>query len=97
MNTDILVAILTSSVVGSLVTRLFTLIDQAKHSKKIDRMVLFFIIKTLATDAIWNKYISTEDLQFLEECFSEYERLGGNGFCDTLLNRARVLPIKEDE
>ncbi len=96
MNTDIIVAILTSSVVGALVTRIFTLIDQYRHSRKIDRIVLLFIVKQLSTDAIWNKYISSEDLQSLEDAYAEYKQLGGNGYADTLMNRARVLPIKED-
>ena len=96
MQTDIIVAILTSSVVGALVTRIFTLIDQFRHSRKIDRIVLLFIVKQLSTDAIWNKYISTEDLQTIEDAYAEYKRLGGNGYADTLMNRARVLPIKED-
>ena len=97
MSTELWGYILTSSLVASLITQFISFIKGFFHSKKIDRMVLFFIIKTIATDAIWAGHISTEDLQFLEECYSEYKRLGGNGFADTLMNRVRVLPIKEDE
>ena len=97
MKAEILTTILTSSLFASIVTMVVSFIKSFFHSKKIDRMVLFFIIKTIATDAIWAGHISTEDLQFLEECYSEYKRLGGNGFADTLMNRVRVLPIKEDE
>jgi len=97
MRAEILTTILTSSLFASIVTMVVGFIKSFFHSKKIDRMVLFFIIKTIATDAIWAGHISTEDLQFLEECYSEYKRLGGNGFADTLMNRVRVLPIKEDE
>ena len=93
---NIIVAILTSSVVGAIVTRIFTMIDQSKRAKKVDRIVLLFIIKSLATDAIWNKFITTEDLQSLEDAYAEYKALGGNGYADTVMNRARVLPIKED-
>lgn len=96
MNTDIIVAILTSSVVGSIVTRLFTMIDQAKHSRKIDQIVLLFVIKTLANDALFEGSISTEDLQTLEDAYSEYKRLGGNGYADTIMRKVRALPIKED-
>ena len=97
MRAEILTTILTSSLFASIVTMVVSFIKSFFHSKKIDRMVLFFIIKTIATDAIWAGHISTEDLKFLEECYSEYKRLGGNGFADTLMNRARALPIKEDE
>jgi flagellar biosynthesis protein FliQ len=97
MKAEILTTILTSSLFASIVTMVVGFIKSFFHSKKIDRMVLFFIIKTIATDAIWAGHISTEDLQFLEECYSEYKRLGGNGFVDTIMNRVRVLPIKEDE
>ena len=97
MKAEILTTILTSSLFASIVTMVVGFIKSFFHSKTIDRMVLFFIIKTIATDAIWAGHISTEDLQFLEECYSEYKRLGGNGFADTLMNRVRVLPIKEDE
>lgn len=97
MSAEILWTILTSSLFASIVTMVISFIKSFFHSKKVDRLVLFFIIKTLATDAIWAGYISTEDLQFLEKCYSEYKRLGGNGFADTLMNRVRVLPIKEDE
>jgi len=97
MRTEILGYILTSTLVASLVTQLISFIKDYFRSRKRDRIILLFIVKSLATDAIWNKYISTEDLKALEDAYAEYKALGGNGFADTLLNRARVLPIKEDE
>ncbi|MBQ7746012.1 MAG: hypothetical protein IJT92_00945 [Spirochaetia bacterium] len=97
MSNQLLIAIITSSATGTAVGAIIGIIKDFFHSKKVDRLVLFFIIKTLATDAIWAGYISTEDLQFLEKAYKEYKRLGGNGFADTLMNRVRMLPIKEDE
>ena len=97
MRTEILGYILTSTLVASLVTQLISFIKDYFRSRKRDRIILLFIVKSLATDAIWNKYISTEDLKALEDAYAEYKALGGNGFADTLLNRARVLPIKEEE
>lgn len=97
MQTDIIVAILTSGACGTVFGVIVGVIKDFIRSKKVDRMVLFFIIKSLATDAIWAGHISTEDLKFLEECYAEYKRLGGNGFADTLMNRVRVLPIKEED
>ena len=97
MDKQLLYTILTSGACGTVFGVIVGVIKDFIRSKKVDRMVLFFIIKSLATDAIWAGHISTEDLKFLEECYAEYKRLGGNGFADTLLNRARVLPIKEDE
>ena len=97
MRTEILGYILTSSLVASLITQFISFIKDCFRSRKRDRIILFFIVKGLATDAIWDKYISTEDLKALEDAFAEYKALGGNGFADTLMNKARVLPIKEDE
>ena len=97
MKAEILSAILTSSLFASIVTMFISFIKDFFRSRKRDRIILLFIVKSLATDAIWNKYISTEDLKALEDAYAEYKALGGNGFADTLLNRARVLPIKEDE
>ena len=97
MKTEILSAILTSSLFASIVTMFVSFIKDFFRSRKRDRIILLFIIKSLATDAIWNKYISTEDLKAIEDAYAEYKALGGNGFADTLMNRARALPIKEDE
>ena len=97
MRTEILSAILTSSLFASIVTMFISFIKDFFRSRKRDRIILLFIVKSLATDAIWNKYISTEDLKALEDAYTEYKALGGNGFADTLMNRVRVLPIKEDE
>ena len=97
MRAEILSAILTSSLFASIVTMFISFIKDFFRSRKRDRIILLFIVKSLATDAIWNKYISTEDLKALEDAYAEYKALGGNGFADTLMNRVRVLPIKEDE
>ena len=97
MNEQIIVAILTSSLVASIFTQLISFIKSFFHARKVDSMVLFFIIKQMGTDAIFSGYVSPEDLRFLEECFAEYKRLGGNGFADTLMNRVRVLPLREEE
>ena len=97
MDMELLKIILTSSVVASAFTTVIGFVKDFFRSRKRDRIILLFIVKSLATDAIWNKYISTEDLKALEDAYAEYKALGGNGFADTLLNRARVLPIKEDE
>ena len=97
MDMGLLKVILTSTVVASLITQIISIIKDVIRSRKRDRIILLFIVKSLATDAIWDKHISTEDLKALEDAFTEYKALGGNGFADTLMNRARVLPIKEDE
>ena len=97
MDKQLLYTILTSGACGTVFGIIVGIIKDYLHSRKVDRMVLYFIIKSLATDAIWAGHISTEDLKFLEECYSEYKRLGGNGFADTLMARVRVLPIKEEE
>jgi len=96
MDKQLLYAILTSSAVGTIVGAVIGVVKDFIRSKKVDRIVLLFIIKQLSTDAIWNKFISTEDLQSLEDAYTEYKRLGGNGYADTLMKRARELPIKED-
>jgi len=97
MRAEILVTILTSSLFASAMTMIVSFVKSFFHARKVDSMVLFFIIKTMGTDAIFSGYVSPEDLRFLEECFAEYKRLGGNGFADTLMNRVRVLPLREDE
>ena len=97
MKAEILSAILTSSLFASIVTMFVSFIKDFFRSRKRDRIILLFIVKSLATDAIWNKYISTEDLKALEDAYAEYKALGGNGFADTLMGRAMALPIKEDE
>ena len=95
MPKEMIVALLTSSAVATIVGRLINFISSSLHSRKIDRMILLYIIKEMCTDALFNGYISSEDLQCLEEMLAEYKRLGGNGYADTIMNKVRELPISD--
>ena len=97
MNTEILWAILTSSLFATVVTAIISFIKDYFRSRKRDRIIFLFIVKFLATDALFSKSISTEDLKCLEDAYTEYKALGGNGFADTLMRKVRDLPIWEDE
>ena len=97
MHIDVIVAILTSSTVATIVSQIIGAIKHFMHYRKINRILLLYVIKELATEAIWNGYITTEDLQCLEDAYGEYKPEGGNGYADTLIGRARELPILSEE
>lgn len=96
MDNQLLYAILTSSAVGTVVGTIIGIIKDFFRSKKIDRIVLLFIIKTLGTEALFEGGISNEDLQSLEDAYTEYKALHGNGYADTIMRKVRVLPLKEE-
>lgn len=97
MNIDIIVAILTSSLVATVVSQVISLVKSLARYKKRDKIILFFIIKSLATDALFQGYISSGDLKILEDAYAEYKALGGNGYADTLMAKVRELPLREDK
>ena len=97
MTTEMIVAILTSSTVATIVGSIINFIRSSLHSRKVDRMTLLYIIKQLGTDALFENGISSGDLECLEEMVTEYKRLGGNGYADTLMDKVRELPWRREE
>lgn len=97
MSAEILWTILTSSLVAAIVSQVIGFIKALKRYKKRDKIILFFIIKSLATDALFQGYISSGDLKILEDAYAEYKALGGNGYADTLMAKVRELPLREEK
>ena len=97
MSADLLWAILTSSLVATITSQVFGFIKALKRYKRRDKIILFYIIKELAVDAIFARHVSNDDLKILEDAYAEYKAMGGNGYADTLLDRVRALPLWGDD
>ena len=54
-------------------------------------------IKWLAKKHIQAGEIDIDDLAILEEMYSSYHDLGGNGYIETVMTCVRSLPVKDNE
>ena len=54
-------------------------------------------IKWLAKKYIQAGEIDIDDLAILEEMYSSYHDLGGNGYIETVMTCVRSLPVKDNE
>lgn len=97
---EIILAILGSTAFTTIVTAIVNDIihkNSVKNNSSKGTMSLMGLeIRRTCKEAIKHKAISIIELEQLEECYKVYKDMGGNGFIDTLLTKARALPIEED-
>ena len=71
--------------------------DKHANRSALNRSVGFLLLRALkhdAADSIKRGYISPAELEALEEQYSLYREMGGNGFADALVNQCRKLPMR---
>lgn len=95
---DILVAILSSSVLSTLITQIFAYLqrkqDKASGLNKGMRLMLKDRLRFLCVHYIQQGWIyadELEDLLSMHECY--HTDLGGNGYLDELIKDVKALPI----
>lgn len=96
---QIIVAILSSTVITTLITEIFATI-RAKRAEKTGyqqgvRLILKNDIRNLCLryiDQSWIYADELEDLMAMHSCY--HTDLGGNGYLDELMNEVKKLPIK---
>lgn len=92
----IIATILTSSVIGILVNKIFDLAERHSSSNEDFQLLLLNAIKQQARAAIHDNYITIDDLESLEKTYERYKKRKGNGYADTLMRKVRALQILED-
>ena len=97
MRTEIIVAIISSGALATFISGLFNLIlaHQGRKSGEAAglQMLLKDRIKHLAKGYISRGSKTAEELEDLIEMHHIYKKLGGNGFCDALMEQVRTIPI----
>lgn len=95
--TTIIVAVLGSGVLSTLITITANAIkDRRKNVDDIRagvRMSLYFQFRDHALSYLREGVIDADDLKILVETYNTYKRLGGDGFCDHLMELCNNLTI----
>ena len=74
--------------------------DKRQNKSALNRAVGFLLLNRLSEwcmDCIDRGEISRKQLQIIENGYSLYHELGGNGFADALVNQCRRLPLKGEK
>ena len=95
-SSTIIATILTSSVIGILINKIFDLMERRSSSNEDFHLLLLNAIKQQARAAIHDRYITIDDLESLEKTYERYKKRKGNGYADTLMKKVRALPVRED-
>ena len=97
MRIEIIVAIISYGALATFISGLFNLIlaHQGRKSGEAAglQMLLKGRIKHLAKGYISRGSKTAEELEDLIEMHHIYKKLGGNGFCDALMEQVRTIPI----
>ncbi len=97
MIAPIIIAVLSSSVLNSILAFIFAQIKEKndKNSKSVraERLTLLFIIKSCGIRHIKDGNISETDFKALEETYNLYKELGGDGYADKIFNSVKELDI----
>lgn len=94
----IIIAVLGSSVLSTLITILYNAIrDRRARDDDLRagvRLSLYFQFRDHALTAIRDGEIDPDELKVLVDTYECYKRLGGDGYCDKLMEVANSLTIK---
>ena len=73
---------------------------QEEMDKKFDLLVESYLesnkvaIKANCNEMVKRGYTTSEELEDIISMHKAYHNLGGNGYCDTVINKVTALPIK---
>lgn len=98
MVLSIIIAVLSSSVINSILTFIFTMIqkknDKNDNTVKAERLTLLYIIKSSGKEYLAEGYISETDFKAMEETYNLYKDLGGDGYADKIWHAINALDVK---
>ena len=95
--TSIIVAILSSSLLSSLLAFVFEMVrsrrDTKSNSVKADRLILLYVIKASGKTYIDANKVSAIELSAFNETYKCYKDLGGDGYADTIHEKVNNLEV----
>lgn len=105
MSEEIIIAILSSTLLSTIISNLFTIWkekvkkgkeddEEKKRRQKIDRLLLLSALKIQARCMISEGYRTELTTRELEKYYGAYKGEGGDGFADDIYNQAKALPMK---
>ena len=93
MTKEIFIAILGSGALSTIISFVLQALKDRKRSNKIDKFLLLHLIEETCRDAVAAGHIAREDLQKLDEMYTLYKGIGGNGYADAIVNKVKALPV----
>lgn len=90
---EVFVAILGSSLLTTIFTKVF---DYATASKKIRQILLLGAIEQICDKITAQGHRTKIQTLRLQEAKDQYKKIGGDGYADSLIADAMALPLKED-
>lgn len=102
MAVTIIVAVISSGLLSTIVTGIFTLLAQKKGKangiEKGVRQILYSSIKEKCHDYIRRGWINDDELKdLLIEHEIYHTDLGGNGYLDEMMSAVKRLPLKVED
>lgn len=93
-TTQILIAILGSSLLTTVFTKLF---DYFTSAKKTNQILLLGAIEALCDKIVRQSYRTQMQTLRLKEAQDQYKKVGGDGYAEAIIADAMALPLKEGE
>lgn len=93
MTTQIIIAIIGSGALSTVISFVLQALKDRKRSNRIDKFLLLHLIEETCRDAIADGRVCREDLQKLDEMYTMYKDIGGNGYADAIVSRVKALPV----
>ena len=93
-TTQILIAILGSSLLTTVFTKLF---DYFTSAKKTQQILLLSAIEALTDKITRQGYRTQMQTLRLTEARDQYKKIGGDGYADSIIEEALALPINHEE
>lgn len=98
MMKEIIIALIGSGLLSAIVSGSVTLLSKAIDKKSNENKLLLAMardgIKRNCRGYIERGSITLDELEDLEALHASYHDGGGNGYCDTLINKVKALPVK---
>ena len=94
---EILLTIIGSGGFAALVSGIITLISTRGRTRDGVRDSLYFQIRQTGLDCIRDGSIDPPTLEAICKAHDTYEKLGGNGYIDSIMDRVGKLPIKDEQ
>ena len=93
-TSQILIAILGSSLLTTIFTKVF---DYFTSTKKTRQILLLGAIEQLCDKIVRQGYRSRMQTLQLTEARDQYKKIGGDGYADDIIAEAMDLPLKHEE
>ena len=93
---EIILTIIGSGGFAALISGFITLLSNRGRTRDGIRDSLYFQIRQTGLDCIRDGCIDAPTLEAICKAHDTYEKLGGNGYIDSIMERIKKLPIKHE-